>query len=501
MNRHLRYLVVVLLVLYTALFVRLNQIQVFQAEELNAHDGNNRAAERDYNRARGTISTIDGQLVARSVQTSGRFEFQREYPEGELYAHVAGYISFEFGADGVEKVYNDELAGQTFDFEFDNFSDLFVNDDDVGDVTLTLDHDVQEVAREQLGDRLGSVVALDPETGGIIAFWSNPSFDPNLLATNDLEAAEAARTLYLAFPTKPLLHKMYQEVYFPGSTFKVVTSAAGLDSGLVTEDEPAYPVATEYTPPLTTQSISNFGGSSCGGTLFEILAASCNSAFAEMGAMTLGPNIMVEGAEGFGFNDSPPIDLPSPAESIFPTDYGEALDPPDSDEPGTIYENTPALAQASIGQYEVAATPLQMALVAAGVANDGVVMRPHVMHDIRDSNGNVVEEYDEGEWLEAMDSASASTLRQAMIGVVESGTANAMAIPGYEVGGKTGTAQLGTEPPTSHAWIIGFAGPEGGEPEVVVAVLVQAQEGASEQTGGQVAAPIARAVLEEALGA
>ena len=285
---------------------------------------------------------------------------------------------------------------------------------------------------------------------------------------------------YDADPEKPRLVRAYQDRFFPGSTFKVVTAAAGLTSGTVTRDQPVFPTANAYTPPGTTRPLRNFGGSTCGGSLFDILRISCNTAFAEMGVLT-GPEPMIATAEGFGFNKDVPIDLTSPARSNFPTDFER---------------NLPALAQSAIGQNDVAATPLQMALVAAAVANDGQVMAPHVLDEVRDTDGNVVDTYDLEEWTRAMDPGTAALLREAMVGVVESGTATRLAVPGFTVGGKTGTAQLGTDPPRSHAWIIGFAGPPGEVPSIAVAVIIEGQDGASEQTGGRVAAPIAQALLQ-----
>ncbi len=208
--------------------------------------------------------------------------------------------------------------------------------------------------------------------------WSFPSYDPNLLATHNFEDAETARQFLLQAPGDPLVPATYRERYFPGSTFKTVTASAGLESGQVTATEPVYPVSTSYTPPLTTRPIQNFGGSACGGDLFNILRVSCNTAFAQMG-VDLGPEVMVGEAEAYGFNDRPPLDLPVPAPSAFP--------------PVSFFDlNTPALAQAAIGQNDVQATPLQMALVAAGVANGGVVMQPHVMQEVRNSDGEVIDE-------------------------------------------------------------------------------------------------------------
>ena len=315
--------------------------------------------------------------------------------------------------------------------------------------------------------------------------WSFPSYDPNLLATHNFEDAETVRQFLLQAPGDPLVPATYRERYFPGSTYKVVTASAGLQSGQVTATEPVYPVSTSYTPPLTTRPIQNFGGSACGGDLFNILRVSCNTAFAQMG-VDLGPEVMVGEAEAYGFNERPPLDLPVPAASAFP--------------PVAFFDrNTPALAQAAIGQNDVQATPLQMALVAAGVANGGVVMQPHVMQEVRNSDGEVIDEGRALTWRQPLSPANAVVMRDAMVNVVERGTATRMQIPGISVAGKTGTAQLGTDPPRSHAWVIGFAPADA--PRVAIAVIVLGQEGASEQTGGRVAAPIAKAVMETILAA
>lgn len=504
MNRQIRRLTMGILLAYLALFAQLNRIQVFEAAELRANPDNTRDVLANYSRPRGTISTIDGEVVARSIEVDTALLRQREYPQGELYAQVSGFFSLHFGSAGVERVYDEELAGQTASLELRSLADLFVDRDRSGSVVLNLRSDVQRAARDALGEREGSVVALDPRTGQILALWSWPSYDPNLVSVPDQSTASEARSLYLLNPGNPMLGRAYQERYFPGSSFKVVVSGAGLESGLVTLDEPSYPPHRQWEPPLTNRAITNAGGAACGGTLAEILRRSCNTAYAEMGALTLGPKVLIEGAEDFGFNSRPPIDLPAPAASVFPTDFGEALETPDSDTPdpdvpGTIFENTPALAQAAIGQNDVAATPLQMALVAAGVANAGVIMEPQVVHEIRDADGTLIERFDPEEWRRAMSPANAAVLREAMVGVVTGGTARAMAIPGVEVGGKTGTARIAPDSNRSHAWIIGFAGPPGETPHIAVAVVVLAQEGAGEQTGGRVAAPVARAVMEAAL--
>ncbi len=500
MNRQIARLGAGLLACFLVLFVQLNRVTVFGAQRLKDNPENNREILRDFDAPRGSVATADGVVIARSVENeligataeggTARFERQRVYPEADLFAHVVGYFSLNLGATGIEDSYNAELAGRTLDLSFRGLDDLFVERDRVGDLTLTLRSDVQRVAREQLGDRQGSVVALDPRTGDVFALWSFPSFDPNALAQQDFAAANDAFSILQLDERDPLLAKTYRERFFPGSTFKIVTAAAGLaagpDEGGVSETEPAYPVTREYTPPQTSRPLRNFGGSACGGTLFEILRVSCNTSFAQL-AVDVGGERMVGTAEDFGFNARPPIDLPAAAISNFPTDFAE---------------NLPALAQSGIGQNDVSATPLQMAMVAAAVANEGRVMTPRVLDSVRDDEGTVVDEPDPTQWRRAMGAEDADTMRRAMIEVAERGTATNLRIDGFTVGGKTGTAQLGTDPPRSHAWIIGFAGPPGEAPTVAVAVIVEGQPGApSEQTGGRVAAPIAREVMATVLAA
>ncbi|HSP03702.1 MAG TPA: penicillin-binding protein 2 [Acidimicrobiales bacterium] len=487
MSNQIAKLGVGLLLCFLVLFVQLNRVTVFGAQELKDNPVNNRSILRDFDAPRGTIVTADEVIVARSEPTpeGARFEFARTYPEGDLFAHTVGYFSLNLGATGVEDTYNAELAGRTLDLSFRSLDDLFVDRDRVGDVRLTLRADAQRIAKGELGERQGSVVAIDPRSGELLAMWSWPSFDPNAIATHDFGAANDAFSLFQSDERDPLLAKTYRERFFPGSTFKIVTAAAGLASGAVTADQPAYPVAREYTPPQTNRPLRNFGGSSCGGNLFDILRVSCNTAFAQM-AIDLGEGQMVDTAESFGFNAAPPIDLPAPAQSAFPTDFDQ---------------NLPALAQAGIGQNDVSATPLQMAMVAAAVANEGRIMTPRVVADIRDDDNTVVDDPEATQWRQALSAEDADVLRRAMVEVAERGTARNLQIPGFEVGGKTGTAQLGTDPPRSHAWIVGFAGPPGQPPSVAVAVIVEGQPGASEQTGGQVAAPIARAVMETVLAA
>lgn len=508
MNSQIAKLGAGLVACYLALFATVNYLQVFRADSLadaqfpcfevrpSQRDAatplepcaNTRNLFDDFDRDRGELLSADGLVLARSDPTpaGSRFELQRIYPPetAELFAHTTGFFNFSFGAEGAERSFADDLSPESTDTLGGG---LFVDEESARDVTLTLDSRVQQVAREQLGERRGSVVAIDPRDGSILALWSFPSYDPNALSTLDQSAAAAARAaLEPDTLTSPLIPAAYRRSFFPGSTFKVVTASAGVEQGVVSDTDPNYPVASSFDIDFTDNELSNFGGSSCGGPLPAILAASCNSAFAEMGAVTIGESGMVAGAESFGFNQRPPFDLPAAATSTFPTIF------PDDQGNGP-------LARASIGQGDVSATPLQMALVAAAVANDGVLMAPHVLDRVTDEEGRVVREAEPEVWQTPLSPSSAQTIQGDMVGVVQNGSGTAARIPGFVVGGKTGTAQLGTDPPSSHAWFISFAGPPDGPAEVAVAVIVEAQPGVSEVTGGRVAAPIARAVMETVL--
>jgi peptidoglycan glycosyltransferase len=470
-----------MLVLYAALFVQLNVIQVIRADTYNGNRANSRAVKRDYDRPRGQILAADGSVLARSLPDPGQFKYRREYPEHELFGQITGFFSFTYGSDGVEKTYNAELAGRDDDGSLKSLIDLLVDEKKTNDVILTIDKRVQEVARNELGERRGSVVAIDVRDGSLLAMWSFPSYDPQPISQPDQKAAGQARSLLLLDTTKPLLPRSYRETFFPGSTFKVVTAAAGLTSGKVTPDMPDYPREKEFTPPHTNRPLRNFGGQTCGGKFFDVFRISCNTAFAHMG-LDVGADELVSRAEAFGFSDRPPLDLPAVARSpIADAEFFE--------------NNEPLVAQTAIGQNRVSSTPLQMALVAAGIANDGVIMTPHVLKEVRDDEGVVVRRFHPTVWKTAVEPEVASTVKQAMVQVVESGTATRLAVPGVPTAGKTGTAQIGNG--LSHAWIIGFAPADA--PRVAVAVIVESQSGNTEATGGRVAAPIGQKVLEAAL--
>ncbi len=481
MDRSIRRLGAFLMLLFSALFVQLNYIQVFRASDLNTKPGNTRPMDQAFSRLRGSISTADGLVIARSVKSGDRFEFQREYPGGDLYGQLTGYFNYSFGATGLERTYTDELSGTTARQRIRAVGDLFSNKDRTGNLTLSVRRDVQQKARDALGAQRGSVVALDPSTGAVLAMWSNPSFDPNPLSSHDAATAANAKAALEADPAKPLLAASYRDVHPPGSTYKVVTAATGVQTGAVTPTSPSYPQLTALNVPQTSRDLRNFGGERCGGTLFDILATSCNTSFAQMG-LDLGGPTMIGGAKAFGFGEKPPIDLPAAAVSTFP----------DRD----FKLSQPSLAQAAIGQGDTQASPLQMALVAAGIANDGVVLAPHVVREVRDGEGNLVKKLDPTQWKRAISPQTADIMRQAMRQVVQRGTATGVQIPGVDIGAKTGTAQASSS--RSYAWLIAWAGPQGQKPTVAVAVMVEGNN-LTEETGGRVAGPVARQVIEQAL--
>ena len=503
MTKPLRNVTAVLLICFTVLFVQLNRVQVFQAEALESFPNNNRKLQRNFGENRGQILTSDGTVVAVSEERpdNNTFDYRRLYPEGELYAHSVGYVSVTLGSKGLEQQYSDRLVGGR-----DN-------------LVLNLDHELQQVARDALRaedgtDRNGSIVALDPRTGEIKALWSYPSYDPEPLASFDSgEVGRAWKSINndIDFPRckeTPACAKAYQEREFPGSTFKIVVAAAALDqtNGRVQMNSPQFN-GGPYTPPPLRQgavgTVGNYNGGNCGGTLFQMIVRSCNAGFAQIASEELGPPKMVSVAEGFGFNQKVPLDISDSviAESNFPALEQFGNDFRDSAGSAMVYDGTPQLAQTAIGQNEVQATPLQMALVAAAVANDGVIPQPRLAKGLIEADNPTaqIRAFKQENWMRAMSEGSANQIREAMLQVVRGGTGTNLAIPNLEVGAKTGTADVDVDDNTKlvHAWVIAFAGRPGNEPELAVAVLVERQEGNSGVTGGRVAAPIAKLLFEK----
>lgn len=491
---------------YLVLFLQLNNIQAFGADELNTHPSNSRPLVADFGAPRGEIRAADGTVLARSVDLEeGAFARQREYPTGELFAEVTGFFSFDAGSDGLERTWDDELRGEQNALS-DGLRELLGGESTTADIETTLSVAMQQAARDALGDRRGSIVALDPQSGAILTMWSWPSYDPNPLASVDTSTSRGARRALLADPNNPLLPRTTRELFFPGSTFKIVTAAAALDAGAVELDSPVFETTSNYVPPLTTNPLSNFADGQCGGPLLDLIRRSCNAGMAQLAVELLGTDDLVGTAEDFGFGAVPPIELPDVVASVMPNDFGAELGrsvevAPDlvaqlSNLPEVpLTDDMPSLAQTAIGQFEVKATPLQMALVAAAVANDGEVPRPSIVSRVVDSEGAVLHEANLDPWRRAMSRETSAELRQAMVAVVLDGTATGLQMPGLVVGAKTGTAQIGAGIESTHAWIIAFAGTDMNRPDVAVAVLVEADPSVGEQTGGRVAGPIALEVL------
>jgi peptidoglycan glycosyltransferase len=429
-------------------------------------------------RERGPILTADGVVVAQSEEGPDG-ALVRTYPEGDLYGHATGYASTYFGDTGIEASQAADLrSGDDGSLTSALFS-LLGGDLRPHQVQLTLRDDLQRAAAAALGDQRGAVIALDPDTGAVLALVSNPGFDPNVLATG----APAEGDALAADPDRPLLNRALAAAYPPGSSFKVLVAVAAVESEGLGPDSPL-PDRDELELPGSTAVIRNADGGFCGGgttiTLERALAVSCNTAFAGLG-MDLGAGALLAAVEAAGFNGTIPFDLDTAA-SVLPFDG--------------LGDDLPALAQTALGQRDVRATPLQMALVAAAVANRGVAMRPYLVAAILDADGEETSRTRASFWRRAMQQATAAALEQMMEQVVANGTGWRAAVPGFRVAGKTGTAEVPGGAPD--VWFIGFGpvGAEPGEPRIALAVLVEDGGRLGEDgSGGSVAAPIAQAVL------
>jgi peptidoglycan glycosyltransferase len=484
-----------MVVLFVALAGQLTYLQLVRADDLENDPGNVRVFLRDISRPRGAILTSDGVVLAFSEPSDDEIEQQRVYPEetAALFAHVVGYQSVTLGSSGVEAEYNDELVGRDTArlFDLDNLADFLGGRDTRGNLVLTLSAAAQRAAADGLAGARGSVVVLDVQTGGIVAAYSNPTYDPRPLASHDGRVVNAVFQALNNDPAKPMLARAWREIYAPGSTFKVVTTGVALEHELrpadgepyfLTTTDPVFPSIAALDLPLTDRTLQNFGGDECGGDLVESFRRSCNTTFGRLG-LDLGDRL-AEGIERWGVSTAPPdTDLrPEVVRSIGP-------------EPGTFRQDAPLFAQAAIGQGEIAVTPLAMAMTAQAVANRGSMLVPHVLDHVETSEGEEIAgtQLVPRRYKVTMQSSTARTLTDLMIEVVNNGTGTRAQIPGIQVAGKTGTAQVaGDERP--HAWFIGFAPAE--QPAYAIAVLVEhGGDSGSEATGGRIAAPIAAQVL------
>ncbi|MEN8114327.1 MAG: penicillin-binding protein 2 [Actinomycetota bacterium] len=434
-------------------------------------------------RERGAIIAADGTALARSDPNPADPQtFTRVYPTSAEYAHTVGYVSVLFGSRGLEKTRTTDLVSHRASTISGVLNAVLGGDPRPRGLRLTIDNDLQSAAVQALTGQRGSIIAVDPSTGAVLASASTPGFDPNVLVGAD--AGPAGQELE-ADPTEPLLHRTIATTYPPGSTFKIITTAAALETGIA---GPAteFPDPVELELPGSTATIHNYDDESCGDghaiTLEEAFVRSCNTTFAALG-MEVGGEVLAETAEAFGFNGEIPYDLDVLA-SAFPNPSGIADDPA-------------ATAQNAIGQRDVRSTPIQMALVAAAVANEGNIMTPYVVGDVFTHDGKIESRTEPAVWRRAISPASAAVLSGLMEKVVISGTGRNAAVPGIRVAGKTGTAEVTGAAP--HVWFVGFAPvePEPGERQIAIAIVLEAGGMAGETaSGGSVAAPIAADLFE-----
>jgi penicillin-binding protein A len=476
----IRRLAIFVGILFLALLVNINLVQVTRANDLAGRPGNNRNIIKEYAKQRGPI-LVAGAPVAESVATDGRLKYQRRYVSGPLYAAATGFASLVYGRTAIERIEDAVLSGTDPRFSLQQIADLVAGRTTKGgSVLLTLNPKAQQAAANGMKGKVGAVVALNPTTGAILAMYSSPSFDPNPIASNDAATAQRAWAKNLADPQNPMLNRSLAQVYPPGSTFKLVTLSAALMSGLSPLD--TVPGPAGYRPPGTTAVIHNESGGGCAThngktTLEHALQVSCNTAFAYLGVQ-VGADALQKQAEAYGFNHSFQVPMTA-ATSRFPTDL-----------------DVPQTALSAIGQYDVRATALQMAMVAAAIANNGTVMNPYLVDTLYAPDLSVLEKSEATAFGQAITPAVAQEMTDMMVNVVQHGTGTNAQIPGVRVAGKTGTAQTGNDKPAV-AWFVSFA--PASAPKVAVAVVVEDSPRNSEISGNGLAAPVAKAVMQAVL--
>lgn len=480
MNAPIRRLAVLAAALFVVLLASSTIIQVLQAPTIRALSFNRRTLLDNYARERGAI-LVGGTPIASSTKTDDDLGYLRRYQEPELYSHVTGYYSFIYGAGGgLESAADADLAGTSDQLLFQRINDFFTGAQPTGaTLELTLNANAQQAASDGLGDQRGAVVAIDPRTGAILAMVSHPQYDPNALSGHDLDRVEDAWKRLNADKTQPMVNRAIAgDTYPPGSVFKLVTAAAALTNGTVSEDT-AIPAPASMDLPQTSVPLPNYDLRPCGPdgttTMRHALEISCNTYFGYVG-LKLGDDAIREQAQKFGFGTTLRVPM-RVTPSVFPADL-----------------DAPATAQSAIGQRDVRVTPLQMAMVAAGIANGGVVMKPYLVSKVLAPNLETITTAGPEVLSQAVTPDVAARLSDMLVSVVDNGTGLRAAIPGVKVAGKTGTAQQGNGQPP-HAWFVSFAPAD--NPRVAVAVVVE--DGGNmgdEAVGGRLAAPIAKAVME-----
>ena len=495
MNRPIRNLAVGCLLLFVALLVNATYVQYVESDSLTSlskHPDNKRVRDANFSRERGAI-LVHGKAVAESVKSHDAYKFQRTYAMGQQYAQLTGFFSRDWGLAGVESGQNSVLSGTDARLFGNRVVDLANNQPTKGgSVTLTINPDAQKAAFEglkALGSHVqGAVVAIEPSSGKILAMVSSPTYDPNKLASHDFSSVGKVKQRLENEKPSPLNNAAIEQVLPPGSTFKLVTAAAALDSGKYTPTTMVQGGST-LDLPQTTKPLVNENNSSCGAdkiTFTQALQVSCNVSFGSVG-LKIGADAIRKTADKFGFGQRSFTDLDDALTRQAISQFPQHPDPPQT-------------AFSAIGQFDVAATPLQMAMVGAGIANNGVVMKPYLVDEIKSPKLETIDRTSPERMPDqpAMSSSAAHDLGQMMVAVVDGGTGKTAQIPGVRVAGKTGTAQSAPSRPP-YAWFVSFAPAD--TPAVAVAVLVQDAGVARDQISGSgLAAPIAKAVMEAVIG-
>ncbi|MFD8982315.1 peptidoglycan D,D-transpeptidase FtsI family protein [Streptomyces sp. NPDC059564] len=483
MNKPLRRISLFCGLLVLALLIRTNWLQYVQAEDLSTRKENRRVQIAQYATERGNI-IVQGQPITGSAVTDGSdYKYKRTYLDGPLWAPVTGYASQAFGSTQLESLDDGILTGNDDRLFFDRTIGMFTGEKKQGgNVVTTLNAAAQKAAYDKLGSKKGAVAAIDPSTGAILALVSTPSYDPSTFAGNS-KADEKAWVSLKDSEDKNLVNRALRETYPPGSTFKVVTAAAALENGVVSDINAPTDTPEPYILPGTKTPMVNHASGCEKATLNFALQVSCNSVFANMGDK-VGRDKMVETAQKFGFNNDK-IDVPVRA---FASVYDKTM-------------GKDGNAQSAIGQFNTAATPLQMAMVTAAIANDGKLMKPYMVDQLTAPNLDMIEKHEPQEMSRPLSPANAQKIQQMMVNVVENGTGTTAKIKGVTVGGKTGTAQHGEKnAKRPYAWFISYAeNPDGTSPVAVAVVIEDSAADREDISGGGLAAPVAKAVMEAVL--
>ncbi|HEY8317607.1 MAG TPA: penicillin-binding protein 2 [Amnibacterium sp.] len=484
MNRELKRISALVVVMFMALFVASSIIQVFQADALGADARNARARADAYKIQRGQILTSDGKaIVVSKKESADEYQFQRQYLDGKLYSAVTGYYPINGAPTGIEGALDAKLAGTGSNQVFDRIQNIVTGQDPKGDsVELTIDPKVQKAAYDALGNKRGAVVAIDPSTGAVLAMVSKPSFDPNAIAAHDSSALRAYSSLLNQSPSPLTNRAIAGNLNPPGSTFKLIVASAALESGKYTESS-QFASPNSLTLPGTSLVIQNSQGEVCGtgpkATLKLALSLSCNIPFAELGDQ-LGQKPIADQAAKFGFGK--PLSIPlAVTPSVYPK---QALD-------------KAQLAQTAFGQFEDRVTPMQMAMVSAAIGNGGVLMKPNLVKRVLSPALDTVEQMTPQQLAQPVSQKTASAVTDMMVSSVATGAATNGRIDGVDVAGKTGTAQNGANDPYT-LWFTGFAPAK--NPKVAVAVVIENGGGLGQSGyGNLLAAPVAKKVMEAVL--